>query len=281
MTINATNASGVSAAAQTIFVTDGETPPVTREVNSVYVTDEEGHTSLVFTRPALPQLTDFTANLFQARSLITPDATATQGDAHTYAWRDTRWPASPRLDLRFTYTGATSVSFRQYPDGMADANIPVTSSNTTFATASFAPAQTHTRVVATATNAEGSVSRELHIYYWSPPTLTVRESAFQLPIGNPPIQTQIVDLFLTRGGSPLPAASTFTMTASDGSRTYDLTRHFRQRAGQQPPLTDRIRLTRAVTGTITHVTYGFACSNTVPGATTSLTASASESVTWP
>ena len=243
----------------------------TREVDAIYQGDR-----LVFTRPALPQLTAFTANLFSGRSLITPDATS--GD--NYSWRDTRWPASPRLDLRFTYTGATGVSFRQYPDGAADANIPVTSSNTTFATASFAPAQTHTRVVATATNAEGSVSRDLHVYYWSPATLTARVATYQTAVGA--VQTEIVDIVLTRGGSPLPAPSTFTMSASDGSQTYDLTRHFRVRTGHPAPvLSDRIRLTRAVTGTISNVTYIFTCTNTVPGATTTLGASASVAVAWP
>ena len=243
-----------------------------RERDAMYMGDR-----LVFTRPALPQLSAFTAQMFQGSTEITPDAT--QGN--NYSWRDTRWPASPQILLRFEYTGATSVSFRQYPDGAADANIPVTSSGATVATARFTPSQTHTRVVATATNAEGSVSLELHIFYWYPPTLLVRESAFQAAVGTPPVQTQIVDLFLTRGGTPLPAPSSFSMQASDGSRTYDLTRHFRQRAGQPPPLTDRIRLTRAVTGTITHVVYTFGCYNTVPGASSNLAVAVTESVTWP
>ena len=254
--------------------TDSTTLPP--EFDAVYVAEVEDELELVFTRPELPQLTAFTANLFSGRSLITPDAT--QGN--NYSWRNTRWPASPRIDLRFTYTGATSVSFRQYPDYMDDANIPVNSSTTTFATASFTPQQTHTRVVATATNAEGSVSMELHIYYWSPPTLTANVSTFQTPVGA--VQTEIVDIYLTRGGSPLPLPSTFTMSASDGSRTYDLSRHFRVRTGHPAPvLTDRIRLTRAVTGTISNVTYIFTCTNTVPGATTTLGASASVSVAWP
>ena len=241
------------------------------ECDAVYVGDVN-----VFTRPQLPQLSAFTANLFQARSLITPDAT--QGN--NYAWRDTRWPANPRVDLRFTYTGATTVAFRQYPDYMPDANIPVTSSNTTFATASFTPQQRHTRVVATATNVEGSVSMELHIFYWSPPTLTLRESSYQTAVGA--VQTEIVDIYLTRGGNPLPLPSTFTMSASDGSQTYDLSRHFRVRTGHPAPvLEDRIRLTRAVTGTISNVTYIFTCTNTVPGATTTLGTSASVIVGWP
>ena len=255
----------------------GDAPVVKRyvfetEQDARYVGDE-----LVFTRPQLPQLTSFVASMMDGSSTVTPDAT----QDNNYSWRDTRWPASPTIQLRFDYTGATRVSFRQYPDGDADANIPVTRTETTYAEASFTPSRKHTRVVATATNVEGSVSLELHIFYWTPPTLTVSKTARQdgQPGGG---NVETVRLLLTRGGSPLPPASSFSMSASDGSRVYDLTQHFRPTRDHPPPvLEDDIFLRRAVTGTFSNVTYTFRCSNTVPGATTRLNASASVTVGWP
>lgn len=247
---------------------DANSAALPPEYDAVYVTEEENDLALVFTRPALPQATALTATMTSGRQPVAPDAST----GSSYAWRDTRWPASPLVNLRFAYTGASSVAFTRHADDKSTANVPVASSGATLATASYTPPQAHERIVASAANAEGSVLREIHVYYWSTPTLSASAAAFQLPVGSPPVQTEIVRIQLVRGGSPLP--DQFTMTASDGSATYNVARHFRG-------TTATLQLSRAVTGTFSNVTYTFTASNTVPGTSARLSASASVAVAWP